>query len=190
MTSSIFRSLDLRLWSEVFLFARSAIIGNFCSLKAPYLPPQKFVDKFFISLFYVLNQKISSFCPNLENIRKLLCLDLKIMNKFFPAFFSNNHYEFFKIFCRLSSIFHDPFQTHRFSTGQTHWRGVTMEKAFLDYFTGRNFRGQKLSRFRVFWPHPRKFMSAKFVNNNYPRKFMSAKIFQKVYPGNFISIYF
>ena len=47
------------------------------------------------------------------------------------------------------------------------------------YFKGRNFRGQKLSRFRVFWPYPRKFMSAKLSNNNHPRKFMSAKIFGK-----------
>ena len=48
-----------------------------------------------------------------------------------------------------------------------------------DYFKGRNFRGQKLSRFRVFWPFPRKFMSAKLLENDHPRKFMSAKIFGK-----------
>ena len=47
------------------------------------------------------------------------------------------------------------------------------------YFKGRNFRGQKISRFRVFWPFLRKFMSAKFLDNGHPRKFMSAKIFGK-----------
>ena len=54
------------------------------------------------------------------------------------------------------------------------------------YFKGRNFRGQKLSRFRVFWPFPRKFMSAKFPNNDYPQKFMSAKIPNNDHPRKFM----
>ena len=53
------------------------------------------MDKF-LTPFYVLYQKILSLCKNLENRREFLCLDLKMLNKFFPAFFSDNHYEFLK----------------------------------------------------------------------------------------------
>ena len=45
-----------------------------------------------------------------------------------------------------------------------YWWRYEWLKFCIYYFRGRNFRGQKLSRFRGFWPFPRKFMYANFFN--------------------------
>ena len=44
------------------------------------------------------------------------------------------------------------------------------------YFKGRNFRWKKLSRFRGFWPFPRKFL---------PRNFSRSFIRESLFPRNF-----
>ena len=46
----------------------------------------------------------------------------------------------------------------------------------VDYFKGRKFRGQKISRFCGFCLCPRKFMSAMFFKIGHPQKSMSPKM--------------
>ena len=50
----------------------------------------------------------------------------------------------------------------------------------LVYFKVRNFRWKKLSRFRVFWPFPRKFFSREMFQNVSSAKVFSREIFQNV----------
>ena len=57
---------------------------------------------------------------------------------------------------------------------------VTEDSSDEDYFKGRNFHGKKLSRFRGFYPNPRKFLPAKVFKRRHPRKFLPAKFSKKV----------